>query len=132
MLNPFPELLALRFFAPTLLRLVAALLLFYTAYVIFQKRDEVAHIRFPIIGKVPGVAGIASVIYTVLALMLTAGYYTQIAALLAGIGSLKSLFLIKRYPALVPLSRSTHVLLFVLFLSLLISGAGAYAFDVPL
>lgn len=132
MLNPFPELLDLRFFAPTLIRLAAAGVLLFAAFCTWKRRKQIAETGFPIIGKVTWVAPISALFHAVLAFMLGAGYYTQIAAILGGLGAIKSFFLAKRYPALVPLSRPATVLLFFMLLSLLISGAGALAFDLPL
>ena len=64
--------------------------------------------------------------------MLAAGYYTQIAALLGAIGAFKAFLFTKRYPEIIPFSRSTYILLIAILLSLLLTGAGAIAFDLRL
>lgn len=133
MLNPFPSLLFLGFFAPTLLRVTAALVLGYSAYYLLQERRAVTQAHLPIIGK-PAVwmVWLSCSITTLIAAALFFGYGTQIAALLGAIVSIKYAFIPKRLADLSPLSRTTYFLVFVICLSLLISGAGAFAMDLPL
>ena len=132
MLNTFPNLLVLGFFAPTLLRVAVACLFFYAAYSAYKHRDAAARLRFPLIGEAPWAGGFTTLIYAALGLMLLLGYYTQIAAILAGITSIKGLLFCKRFGPLFPYSRSTYLLLLVICLSLLVSGSGGRAFDLPL
>ena len=132
MLNTFPHLLVLGFFAPTLLRMVVACLFFFASYSAYKHRDAAAQLRFPLIGTAPWAGGFTMLMYVAIGLMLLLGYYTQIAALLAGLTSIKGLLFCKRYEPLFPYSRSTYVLLLAICLSLLVSGAGALAFDLPL
>ena len=132
MLNTFPNLLVFGFFAPTLLRVAVACLFFYAAYSAYKHRDAAARLRFPIIGEAPWAGGFTTLIYAVFGFMLFFGYYTQIAALFAGLTSIKGMLFCKRYPPLFPYPRSTYVLLLAICLSLLVSGAGAFAYDLPL
>jgi hypothetical protein len=132
MLNPFPDLLTFSFFAPTILRLATAGAFAYGAYFLWVHRMRIAERRFPLVGHAPWLGASLAVAHALLAVMLGAGYYTQIAALLGGLGTVKALFLIRRYPELFPLSRGTYVLLLIMLLSLLLTGAGALAFDLPL
>ena len=137
MLNIFPDLLTYSFFAPTLLRVAAAGVMFALAYKYYRTRGALAHARFPVIG----VAG-AWVVWWIIALTgalgaaLLVGYYTQIAALVGLAGGLKYTVYRKFYPDLVsvrfPLSQGTLVLFCVICLSLLLTGAGALALDLPL
>lgn len=126
MLNPFPELLFLGFFAPTLLRVVVAGCLFYLAYQQWQRRKEITKARskfFPLV----------SVIFNKLVgLALLLGYFTQIAAILAIIGFITGLWMNRRHSKIVILPNSTVILLIVMCLSLLVTGAGALAMDIPL
>jgi len=132
MLNTFPNLLVLGFFAPTLLRVAVACLFFYAAYAAYKHRGAAAQMRFPLIGEASWAGGFTTLMYAVIGLMLLFGAYTQIAALLAGIVSIKGLLFYKRFGPFFPYSRSTYVLLLVICLSLLVSGAGAFAYDLPL
>ena len=60
------------------------------------------------------------------------GYGTQAAALLGAVIALKHLFLPKSFGALRPLPKSTCLMLFLMCLALVISGAGPLGFDLPL
>lgn len=134
MLNPFPELLYLSFFAPTLLRVAAAICIGYTAYYIFKRRDAATEVDLPIIGKpamflVWFVVGVNMLV----AIALFFGYGTQIAAIVGGLIALKyGFFLPKRIQNIVPLSRGGYLLVFIICMSLLISGAGQLAMDIRL
>ncbi|QQR64742.1 DoxX family membrane protein [Candidatus Kaiserbacteria bacterium] len=60
------------------------------------------------------------------------GFLTQLAAILSMVLSLKFIMMHKRFThPLIP-SRLTYVLLFFISLSLLITGAGLFAFDLPI
>lgn len=132
MLNTFPDLLVFGFFAPTILRIAVAASFAYLAYSAWAGRERIAHIALPLVGKQPWVPTFSAVVYGVLALMLFAGYYTQVAALIGALATVKGLVLDHRYPEAFPFSRSTYTLLAVICLSLLFTGAGAFAYDLPL
>ncbi len=132
MLNTFPHLLALGFYAPTLIRIAVACLLFYAAYKVYKNRGAAADLHFPVVGTAAWAGGFTTLMYLAFGLLLFFGAYTQIAALLCGITSLKGLLFNKRYPLLFPYPRSTYALLLAACLSLLVSGAGAMAYDLPL
>lgn len=118
MLNPFPELLYLSsFFAPLLLRVAVAITFFYVAYLLFHKQG---------IGKISAFA------HVLLGGLLLIGFYTQIIALVGAIGSIANIIMKSVQPELIPLSRVTLALLAVILLSLVLTGAGAFAFDLPL
>ncbi len=133
MLNPFPELLYIsQFFAPLLIRLAVGLLFVYTGYMQWKNRHVIAHMRFPIIGRGVWIAWWFVLFHVVIGGMLVVGLYTQIAALLGIAGSVKGLIYNWRYPNFVILPNSTVILAIVMLLSLLLTGAGAFAFDLPL
>ena len=132
MLNPFPDLLVFSFFAPTLLRIAAAFALFYIAYQQYHRRSETKQLRLPIVGRNSWWYVASITFHTILGVLLLFGFYTQIAALLATAGNLKGLWLNHRHPSVVILSDSAVVLLTVICLSLLLTGAGALAIDLPL
>ncbi|MBC7836262.1 DoxX family membrane protein [Acetobacteraceae bacterium] len=129
--NPFPDLFMLGFFAPTLIRLSVGLLFVYIGYMQWRNREVIAQMRFPIVGSGMWIALVFMFFHFAVGLMLIAGFYTQIAALLGIAGSLKGLILNRRHPTLIIVSNGTVVLAIVMLLSLLVTGAGAFAFDIP-
>ncbi|MEK7108965.1 MAG: hypothetical protein AAB919_00825 [Patescibacteria group bacterium] len=132
MLNPFPDLLTYGIFAPTLLRVAAALVLGYAAYVQWHRRDELAAISFSFVGSGAWIVWVLILLGAASALGLLLGLYTQWAALVGGLLALKSTVWRGRYPRVFPLSHITSLLLLVICLSLLLTGAGAFAFDIAL
>lgn len=128
MLNVFPGLL-LPFLAPTLLRVAAAVVLLYLAYQQYTHRKKIAALR-PTIGETFTWAAVA--FSTATGAMLLFGFYTQVAALLAALGQMYGLWMNKRYPSVVILPNSTVILFIIVLLSLVLSGAGAFARDLPL
>lgn len=114
MLSLFPELLFLAPFAAFVIRVVAGITLGLLAYrhVFVPKND------LRVLGIFEGV----------IAVLLVAGAYTQAAALVGAI-ALAITLIIPSYRAL---PRSTLTLLLVMCLSLVITGAGPFAFDLPL
>lgn len=132
MLNPFPDLLSLSFFAPTLLRIAAGLMFAYVGYTQLSRRTELSAVRFPIVGSGVWIVWLSALALFLIALGLTLGLYTQIASLFGALGSVKFLVWSRQYPSMVVLSRPASALLFVICLSLLLTGAGMFAFDIPL
>lgn len=133
MLNPFPDLLTYSFFVPTLLRITAACVFLLLAQKIITDRKKISTISFPIVGTTPAwLLSAAGVCVAALGVLLFVGYATQWAALVGALTALKYFFLLSRYPAMKQFSRSTYALLFVICVSLLFSGAGALAMDLPL
>lgn len=128
MLSDFPALLY-PFLAPTVLRTAVALVLFYLAYKQFARRQEIAVLR-PQMGKL--FTWLAVFFNVVLGSMLLFGYHTQVAAMLASLGQLYGLWANKRWPSVVILSNAAVVLTIVILISLIISGPGAFARDLPL
>ncbi len=132
MLNPFPDLLMLGFVAPTLIRVAAGCLLLYTGYYHWNTRSKIADISFPLIGRSSWAAPVSAIAHFAVGAMFIFGYYVQIAALLGILASLKGVTFAKKYEVVFPYQRSTYVLLLVICASLMLSGAGAFAFDLPL
>ncbi|MEX0917416.1 MAG: DoxX family membrane protein [Candidatus Paceibacterota bacterium] len=133
MLNPFPELLTFSFFAPFLLRLALAVFFLSAAQFHFDNRkkisDEIAK-KWGSLGKAS--ARVGSLVEFIIAILLLAGFYTQYAALLAIIVIAKMLFFKRTYPLIAYQSVWAYVFALVIAISLLITGAGAFAFDIPL
>lgn len=127
--TPFPTLLFYSFFAPTLLRIILGLFAIALA-VAKQKSNDVS-------SDIPQNQTKKYVDYGIRILFFIAGFlsivglYTQIAMLvlivLFVIGLIKQEWIFQRQ-----VSRSEIILILVIALSLLISGAGAFAIDYPL
>ncbi len=132
MLNPFPNLLFLSYFAPTLLRLAAALVIAFVAYTHIKNRGALSNTKFPIVGKGAWIVWASIVVEAAVAAGLLFGYGTQLAALLGAVLGLKYSAWAGRYPQFFVLSRIASLLLLVICLSLLVTGAGAFAMDLPL
>ncbi|OHB18814.1 MAG: hypothetical protein A2854_03045 [Parcubacteria group bacterium RIFCSPHIGHO2_01_FULL_56_18] len=114
MLSLFPELLFLAPLAAFVIRIASGLVIARIAY---------RHVFMPATAM-----RILGIIEGIVAILLIAGAYTQAAALVAAIVIVLALIL----PAYRTLPRSTLALLLVMALSLLVTGAGPFAFDLPL
>ena len=125
MLNPFPQLLDFSFAAPLLVRVAVAVVFLHVCYptVLFF---------LPHKKTLPSPPRVWSVAVAVGSLVLIVGLYVQIASLV--LCTATAIALVFKKHLAVPLCTDTRllVLLFVLSLSLLFSGAGLFAFDVPL
>jgi uncharacterized membrane protein YphA (DoxX/SURF4 family) len=118
MLSLFPSLLSFGVIAPFLLRVVLAIVVLHFAYVHVQKKHRTAII----FGIIQGISG----------LLLVLGLFTQVAALVLVI--IFGLLMVKQIINKAFLSDGVnyYLLLFIIALSLMLSGPGAFAFDYPL
>ena len=76
--------------------------------------------------------GLFILVELLVALGLLLGFYTQVAAILGVIICLKVLLVKRGLRHVSPLSHLGYALLALICLSLLFTGAGAFAFDLPL
>ncbi len=137
MLNPLPELLSFGygsyFLVPAILRITVAAVFVYLALTHFKNKKVIASELTMMSHEVAiWFVGLAILIEFGVAALLFVGAFTQITALIAAVGSIKALLLKKKFPSLYPLAPLTYTLLAVITLSLLLTGAGAFAFDLPL
>lgn len=137
----FPSLLSYGFgsyfLVPALLRITVALVFFYLVIRHFKQKREVAselEQKFKWVSHEVSVWLVGLLILTefTVGALLFVGAFTQIAAILAALGFAKMAFFHRSLPGYAPLSRLTCILLIVICISLLLSGAGAFAFDLPL
>jgi len=134
MLNPFPDLLTYSFFAPLILRVIAGLIFIDLGVLLFRNERQrwlisLSTIKAPqpeITVKVLGVIEIAG------GLMLILGLYTQIAALALALLTFAEAYVEYKDPAILKRNFVFYIMLLAILLSLLLSGAGAIAFDLPL
>jgi len=132
MLNPFPiQFLAL--FAYFILRVVVGFALLYLAKKHWDNRHELFEIMKPSIfpfGKTNTILIIATEL--IAGTMFILGFYTQIAALLLLEISIKMLLFRKVFIHPSIPSSFTYLLLLGIGLTLFITGAGVFAFDLPI
>lgn len=119
MLNVFPDLLAFGLFAPLILRAAVGFVF----------------VRFGL-SKISNYSAankrILGIIEVIIGGSLIAGFYTQISALAAAIILVGALKIKHKNPEQIKSSFGFLLLLFVISISLLVSGAGLFAFDLPL
>lgn len=136
LVNIFPTMF-LALIAHTVLRVGFGLILLTLGYRHLtarrlQLREAVAACVPVLSGFAPWFAIYFGLVEIVLGLMFVFGAYTQVAALVTGAYALKMLFFRKRftYPLVPP--PSFYLLSLFVACSLFITGAGAFALDIPL
>jgi uncharacterized membrane protein YphA (DoxX/SURF4 family) len=126
----FPDLFFLApAYVPLFLRVAAALVYLYIAWHTYDKREAIARISLPIIGRAGWAVWFAIVAEVLIGCSLLFGYYAQVGALIAAIGALKFIFLKRVIDEYDPISRVAAFLLFAVCASLTLSGAGIFAID---
>ena len=132
MLNLFPiQFLAL--FAHTILRVSVGVILLYLGLSHWKAREELAS-RFSFSWFPYGhfAAWYLALVELVAGVLFVLGLYMQIAALLGMLLSLKFIVMHKRFGGPRVPGKIFYVLLFSASFSLFITGAGLFAFDLPL
>lgn len=137
MLTLFPSLLSFSFFVPAGLRIAAALFLGYQAGYHFTHKKRLAPELERRFGWLAHSLTASLIMLLVLfeagaGVLLFVGAWTQLVALLSAAGFLKMAYFSRAIPDYAPLARSTYLLLAVICLAIVIMGAGAFAFDLPL
>lgn len=133
MLNPFPDLLVLTLLAPFILRIAVGIIFLKSGYTRVKK--DYARITMTNTKSMWSLSIIPIIWFGVLevliGLSLVAGFLTQIGAL-AGI--LVSIFMLsgRGTPSLASQSQAFYIVVLAVCLSLMLSGAGAIAIDLPL
>lgn len=133
MLSVFPQILFLAPLGTTLLRIVAGLYFLYVAYALVADREAIEAVRLPVIGNArEWMVYLSSLVTFGVSILLIVGLWTQIAALLGALIALKHAVMARRYGDVLPLSSGTSLLLLLVCLTLVVMGAGLFAFDLPL
>lgn len=134
MLNPFPELLTYASLAPLILRLVLGLIFIDLGALKFRSERERWITTFNTLYLRP--ADLFVTLYGLLQLLggalLIVGLWTQVAALVFAIFTGVELYIEWTAKEMLKRNLIFYLLLFVISLSLLFTGAGAFAFDIPL
>lgn len=134
MLNPFPDLLTYSLLAPFLLRVLAGFVFINLGAMAFKNEKErwaisLSTLRIPnpkLAVKILGIIEIAG------GIMFLIGFYTQIAALILALLTFSEAYVEYKDPAILKRNFVFYIMLLVIMLSLLLSGAGAFAVDLPL
>lgn len=134
MLNPFPELLTYSLLAPFILRLVIGLIFIDLGYLKFRSEKDRWIASFETLGLRPAdlLLPFYALLQTVGGLMLLAGAYTQIAALFFVLSTGAELYIEWRARDILKRDIVFYILIFAISVSLLLTGAGAFAVDLPL
>lgn len=134
MLNTFPELLTFSLLAPLILRATIGFIILNLGYLKLTKEKVRWEASFEALGirQKDLVLKIFALIEIIGGLALILGAYTQIAALVFVIIIFIELFIEQKEETLLVRDITFYLLMFAIALSLLFSGAGFFAFDLPL
>ena len=134
MLNPFPELLSFSLLGPFVLRVVLGLIFIDLGILKFRGEKTRWLASFEALNIHP--ADLMLAIYALLQIVggvfLIAGFWTQVAALVLAVFSGIELGIEWKAREVLKRDLVFYLLLFVISVSLLFTGAGAFAFDIPL
>jgi len=119
MLSVFPYLLSWQMLSPFIIRVTLGVVVLLWAHKSLKKGSPT---NDKAIGAIEGVAGI----------LLTIGAWTQVAALVIAIDLVIRLWQKASSKNLFTDGVNYYFILFILSLSLLVTGAGAFSFDLPL
>jgi uncharacterized membrane protein YphA (DoxX/SURF4 family) len=134
MLNPFPDLLNYSLLAPFILRLVAGLIFIDLGVLAFRNEKESWLASLSVL-KIPNpklAIKILGGIEIAVGIMLILGFYTQVAALVLALLVFAETYIEYKEPLLLKRNFVFYLMLLAIVLSLLLSGAGAFAIDLPL
>ncbi len=134
MLNTFPELLNFSFVAITFLRVVAGLIFVYFGWLKLTKDKEVKIRFFEEAGFKPAIFWLYLIAFVeiIVGVMIVVGFLTQIASMIASLIMFASIIIKLWKPSSLPNTTDFYILFFVVFFYLMFTGAGAFAFDMPL
>lgn len=134
MLNPFPDLLTYSLLAPFILRVIAGLIFVNLGVLLFKGEKErwltsLSVLRIPnpkIAIKILGIIEVAG------GVMLILGLYTQVASFILALLIFCEAYVEYKDPLILKRNFVFYIMLLAIVLSLLLSGAGAFAIDLPL
>ena len=137
MLNVFPDLLFLQLLAPFLIRVAVGVMFIWIGYsYLFRDMSAVTdQLQTIVKSKARFFVWFGGLFEIVTGLFLIAGFLTQIAAIagmLIAIDALVGKWKYSELDKVLRYSKQFYILIFIASLSLLFSGAGAFAFDLPL
>lgn len=133
-LTTFPNLLTFGMLSPLILRVVIGFIIIDLGLLKLGKEQASWQELFETIGFHPAKFLVKTIAYVELigGLMLLAGAYTQLAAIIFSILFFCEAVLEYREPVLEKRNLTFYILMFTISLSLIFLGAGAFALDLPL
>ena len=134
MLNVFPELLSFGLLSATIIRVTIAIILLVIGYETVTKKrlDFDSYFKtkeFPMASVLSWKLGVAEII---VGIFLLVGLYTQIATLIAVFLFFALLHIENEDKKILPHTSTFYLIMVVISTTLLFSGAGAFAIDLPL
>ncbi len=134
MLNPFPELLSLSFIAPLILRVVVGFIFINTGYLKITRERQRWTVFLNAIRLRPAkeLSLVLGLIEIVAGALLILGLYTQYVSLALIVLTAKEWWVEYKEDALAPRDIVFYTLIGAILVSLLLTGAGFLAFDLPL
>ncbi|MCG2695296.1 DoxX family protein [Candidatus Parcubacteria bacterium] len=134
MFNTFPTLLSFGILAPTILRITAGLIFASFGWLKLTKDKESKIKFFEIIKLQPAIVFLwaTALVELIVGTMLVVGFLTQIASIIASVIMLASIVIKILKPKALPNTLDFYILFFIVFISLIFSGAGIFSFDLPL
>lgn len=134
MLNPFPELMVYSLMGPFILRVVLGIIFIDLGILKFKGEKKRWISSFEAVGLRPADALVSlyGLLQVVGGVMILVGFYTQVAALAFVILTGIEVYFEWKDEALLKRNIVFYILLFTISLSLLLTGAGAFAIDLPL
>ncbi len=134
MLNPFPELLNYSLLGPFILRVLIGLVFIDLGFLKFRSEKERWLNSFEALGLRPTDLFLAlyALIQLIGGLLFLIGLWTQIVALVFAILSGIELYIEWQMREVLKRDIIFYLFIFIISVSLLLTGAGAYAIDIPL
>lgn len=135
MLNPLPDLLYLAVLGPFILRVAVGIWFLSRGYtnLLREKREEMASTLRVEWGPLGTFAiWYLGMVQVVVGLSLVLGYLTQVGAILGLLTVIQMYVLKRKYPIIAPHDKALYLVIAAVCFSLLITGAGGLAFDLPL
>ena len=132
--NIFPELFSFSLIAPLILRVVLGFIFLNLGYLKLGKEKNGWISSLNILGIKPATffVIILGIIEVIGGLLLIAGAYTQLAALILAVISVSELLIEYREESILKRDMVFYLLLSAICISLILTGAGLYAIDIPL
>jgi len=129
MLSLFPQFLAYQFFSPFILRIVLGVVFISFGYTKFKDVSGVSALLFSL-GIKPAKfwTVFLAILEIVVGILFIIGFIAQVAAILASLIIIGAIFTVAR----VNKKYTFYIILLAISLSLIISGPGAFAIDLPL
>lgn len=132
--NIFPELFSYSLIAPVILRVVLGLIFLNLGALKLGKEKNGWKISFTALGIHPAgfFTGLLGIVEIVGGLLLIVGAYTQITALVLGVIALCELLIEYKEDSILKRDMVFYLLLTAICASLLLTGAGLFAVDIPM